>query len=791
MSYLSSKTKYGVFPLFAAATLVSQVANAQEAGQSQRIEEVVVVGASRTYSALSTTQSMNDQQSPITSILSTIDNLPGVNITEGDTFGFDDWSTTINLRGYQTSLSEQQVGTTIDGFPNGDSNYGGGAKANRYIDTMNSGGVEVNQGIAAIDTRTTESLGGTLNFTTNAPEEEERLRVQLVQGDFESQRYYGRYDTGRLFNDTTKAWVSLNHNEASDWMEGSAQNERDHFAAKFVTEMDGYTLTGYYAYDDVQEDNYQRITKGEFLEDPDSDRLNGNWTNTPYINQVYRQGWSTLRENRFGYLKLDIEPNENLNASFGLYDHQMEGRGDWIPPSIVDLVDDNGGPEYEVAGNLPVLGGSGIGAIYFINAAGEALTPDPSCESSITFPYGGAGPESDPLCYGQGAIPVQSYRHTHYQRDRTGYTADFDFTADVAGGENVIRGGLWIEDSTRLEFRDWHKLTDARVGIEFDQMPYWIQYDRDFNRETTMWYLQDEFSIGQFTLSAGLRRFDVDNTETDVFGVAAPESLNSRSDTLISGGATYQTPVEGLEAFIGYSENVKPLLDTVLEREGSAAADLEAEVAENIELGLRYVSPRFSGSAVYFDNEFNNRLEFFGPQIAGNIPNYTIGLAGRFDNVGGIGSNGFELAGTVELSDNWSLYASYTNTDATYIGTGLGADADAAIGLVAGNTVVATPETMWVASLDWTREQYFAGLSTKFVGDRFMDRANAVVADEYTVSDLYLGVSGESISDALESFEFRFVVNNLFDESYLGGIAAWGAWIGAPRTASFAMTVDF
>ena len=229
----------------------------------------------------------------------------------------------------------------------------------------------------------------------------------------------------------------------------------------------------------------------------------------------------------------------------------------------------------------------------------------------------------------------------------------------------------------------------------------------------------------------------------------------------------------------------------MLEREGTSAADLEAEIAENMELGLRFVSPRFNASAVYFDNEFNNRLEFFGPQIAGNIPNYTIGLAGRYDNVGGIGSNGFELAGTVELNDNWSLYASYTNTDATYIGTGLGADADAAIGIVAGNKVVATPETMWVASLDWTRDQYFAGLSTKFVGDRFMDRANAVVAEEYTVSDLYVGIDGDSISEALKSFEFRFVVNNVFDESYLGGIAAWGAWIGPPRTASFAMTVDF
>jgi iron complex outermembrane receptor protein len=135
----------------------------------KEVLEIITVGARRTFSAMSTTQSMSSQQSPITSILSTIDNLPGVNITEGDTFGFDDWSTTVNLRGYQTSLAEQQVGTTIDGFPNGDSNYGGGAKANRYIDTMNSGSVEVNQGIASIDTRTTESLGGTLNFTTNNP----------------------------------------------------------------------------------------------------------------------------------------------------------------------------------------------------------------------------------------------------------------------------------------------------------------------------------------------------------------------------------------------------------------------------------------------------------------------------------------------------------------------------------------------------------------------------------------------------------------------------------------------
>ena len=765
-------------------------AAAQESDIEQ-IQEIIVTGAARNYSALSTTQSMQDQQSPMTSILSTIDNLPGVNITEGDTFGFDDWSTTVNLRGYQTSLSEQQVGTTIDGFPNGDSNYGGGAKANRYIDSMNSGGVEVNQGIASIDTRTTESLGGTLNFTTNDPTEGQRLRAQVVQGDFDSQRYYVRYDTGRILNDTTRLWISGNHNEATDWLEGSAQNERDHLAAKFITEFnDQYTLTGYYAYDDIHEDNYQRVTTGQFTTDPDTDGLIGFLTDSPYINQVYRRGWSTLRENRFGYLKLDSQPVDGVNISVGVYDHQMEGRGDWVPPSIVDLVDDQGGSEYEIAGNLPVLGGSGIGAIYFVDNQGRSLSPAAGCESSITFPYGGAGPQSDPLCYGAGAIPVQSYRHTHYGRDRSGFTSDFDWTVSVGEGENTLSGGVWLEDSNRREYRDWHRITDPRVGIDFNEVPYWIQYNRDFNRDTTMWYIQDQFTIGALTLTAGIRRFDVDNNETDLFGVAAPESLNSDTDTLISGGATFVTPVDGLELFVGYSENAKPLLDLVLEREGSSGGNLEAETAENLELGLRYVAPRLNASAVFFQNEFENRLEFFGPQLAGNIPNYTIGLAGRFDNVGGIESDGFELAADYEISENWSIYGSYTNLDATYVGTGLGAGADASLGLIPGNQVVNTPDRMWVLSLDWTRDSYFAGVSSKYVAERFVGRANAQSTPDYNVTDAYLGFNGEAVSDLLQGFEFRFIINNATDESYLGGISGFGAWIGAPRTASFSMTVD-
>ena len=96
---------------------------------------------------------MRLQQSNITSVTSVADNLPGVSIQEGDAYGFDDWSSNVSVRGFQVTISEAQIGTTIDGFPNGTSDYFSGAKANRFIDPMNLGGVEVSQGTADIASR--------------------------------------------------------------------------------------------------------------------------------------------------------------------------------------------------------------------------------------------------------------------------------------------------------------------------------------------------------------------------------------------------------------------------------------------------------------------------------------------------------------------------------------------------------------------------------------------------------------------------------------------------------------
>jgi iron complex outermembrane receptor protein len=170
--------------------LMAPVQAAEES--EENMESITVVGRSVSYANNQTSDEMMKQQTSMTSVLAAIDNLPGVLINEGDTFGADDWSTSISIRGFQVDLSQQQIGMTVDGIANGNSNYGGGAKANRYIDTENLARVDVSQGTADIASRSHEALGGTLDFVTIMPGVNERLIVSTTFAEFDSKYYVCR-----------------------------------------------------------------------------------------------------------------------------------------------------------------------------------------------------------------------------------------------------------------------------------------------------------------------------------------------------------------------------------------------------------------------------------------------------------------------------------------------------------------------------------------------------------------------------------------------------------------------
>ena len=300
------------------------------------LETVTVVAEEpRTFARNIVSQPTLRQQSKITNVTSVVDNLPGVSVQEGDSYGFDDWSANVAMRGFQVTINDVQIGTTIDGFPNGTSDYWSGAKANRFVDPMNLGGVEVSQGTADIASRSVEALGGTFNYRTDDPAEERTYTASMTLGEYQGQRFFMRVDTGPIFGGNTRAWFAATRQGATDWMEGSALNEREHAAMKLVSSRGRVDLTSYISYDRIHEDVYQRLySESDFRANPRLDRLIGDWPGVPYLNQFYRRGWQTRRSNTFGYLKADWSLGEELSLSLAGYFHSNRGRGDWLPPYI-------------------------------------------------------------------------------------------------------------------------------------------------------------------------------------------------------------------------------------------------------------------------------------------------------------------------------------------------------------------------------------------------------------------------------------------------------------------------
>ncbi|GAC12236.1 TonB-dependent receptor domain-containing protein [Paraglaciecola chathamensis] len=781
-TYVPKKQSLIALSVLSAMSMTSLSAFAQEAEtqanakkQQEDVESIVVTGRNVSYANSAASEEMKKQQTSMTSVLALVDNLPGVLVTEGDPFGSDEWSTSISIRGFQLNLESQQIGMTVDGISNGNSNYGGGTKASRYIDTENLRGVEVSQGTADISSRSNEALGGTMDFTTILPALDEQLTVSATLGEQNARKFYVRYDTGEIAQDTF-AWLSLSTQQNDDYMDGSITNKRDHAEGKIISTIGEVDITGYVSYDDAEEYTYQRVYGlAQYEQDPLWDGLTEDWSGVPYQDQVFREGWVTERENFFTYLKADFAVGE-VDFSTNVYYHENEGAGKWIPYYIADVTDDGvGNPNSELDSSTTAFGGASQGLIYFVNRAGESLSPIAGCESSIGFPYGGGGAEIDPGCYEQGAIPVSSNRHTHYDKKRYGVNGDFTWHTSISDMDNVLRGGFWYEDYQREEYRDWHKTIDAATGPRFDNTPYWVQYDREFPVETLMYYIEDELDAGFAKFRLGAKQFKVDVAKEDQFVPENDLDVSSDSDVLISAGFVAPLPVNGLEVFGGYAENFAAVKDAVLERDDADVSTVEPETADNIDFGLRYSTPGFNASLTYYNIKFENRITFVSNEDVNGI-DFLESAAGGYLNDGGIESDGIEASIDYKITDTFGVYVSYTKNESTYTDD----DQD-----IRGKTVIGSPEDMAVISFDYAKNDFYAGFSTKYVGERFLDQANTQEVDSYVVSDLYMGKTAYDIGGSIESVELSFTVNNVFDEEYLGSIAPNAGWIGAPRIASF------
>ncbi|MDX3773889.1 TonB-dependent receptor [Chromatiaceae bacterium AAb-1] len=725
----------------------------------QDIEILSVTGKRLTYSNNTTDDAIKYGKAPIGNVLDLVNQLPGISIGQGDAFGGDDWSTTISMRGFNVNINDQQLGITIDGLPNGGSGYGGGSKANRYLDSENTAYVEVGQGTADIGSASLDALGGTLNFVSGNPLTAENLSVGVTGGAHNARRYYSRYDTGDLGGNTT-AYISLSDSFNNRWI-GTGSNgytDRLHGEIKTVTELENTTITARFSYDDTHEDNYNTVSLEQFYQNPQWDRLTNIWTGDPDIDQNFAEVWSTLRENSFFYIKIDTDLTRDLNLTVTPYFHLQSGRGDWMPPYHVRMEDDG---------------------------------------SLITYQYVDAQrqPILDPAADLTNATRVSSYRHTHYEKERYGLTSELKW--QLANHE--LRFGIWLEQQDRDESRDWHNVLDPKQYHYFDVTPYWVQYDRTYKTDTQKIYLQDQISWRDLTVTLGLKQFFVDVSRKDNLVASNTGRLDSDSDLLPSVGVVYRLN-DNYELFASYTENFKAISDAILET-NQDFAELEAETADNIDLGLRYFGDNLSLSVTYYNVTFDNRITFLQPGANQGVPDYLNELDGTYVNVGGIDSSGFEGSLNWRFNNSWSLYSAVTLNSSEYSQTVNGTILDEQdnpvknpAGIFKGDKVAGSPEKIYTLSLRYQGEAYRAGLTARHTGSYF-GAALGGNKDEIpasTVVDFYAGYQ-KSLSDTnlFKRLDVAFVVNNLNDESYLAGGQEGAYYIGAERTASFTLTVDF
>jgi iron complex outermembrane receptor protein len=201
---------------------LAAVANPDVRDDAAVLDAVNVVGTGETRQVQELGRDEIARQPAGSSPLKLLGKLPGVHFTSADPWGNYEWSTRLNIRGF----NQNQLGFTLDGIPLGDMSYGNhnGLHISRALIAENLGYVEVSQGSGALDTASSSNLGGTVRFASRGPQAERGATLAQTIGSDDTLRTFARYDTGDL--DGFSAFLSGAKHDAEKWKGWGPQDSR-------------------------------------------------------------------------------------------------------------------------------------------------------------------------------------------------------------------------------------------------------------------------------------------------------------------------------------------------------------------------------------------------------------------------------------------------------------------------------------------------------------------------------------------------------------------------------------
>ena len=711
-------------PVLAAETAVDAAADGGE------VQEIVVLGQGQARQVQELGAADIALEVAGISPLKAIDKLPGVNFQSADPFGTYEWSSRISIRGF----AQQQLGFTLDGVPLGDMSYGNhnGLHVSRAIISENVAQVEVAQGAGSLSAASTSNLGGTIEFRSREPADLFGIEASGTYGSEDTKRAYIRVDSGEIAPGGPRLALSYAWQDADKW-KGDGVQRQHQFNGRIVQPVGDGQFFGFVNYSDRRENDYQDLSAAMI------DRLGYDWDN-------FAKDWDlAVRVAHIAHNRGDTGVAPTNPAAGTVY------------PAPIQTADD---AYYDAAGlRKDWLAGVGVEAplneFWTLNAMGYYHGNE------------GRGMWFTPYVATPGGAPM-ALRTTEYEIERYGIVASSLFTL----GANRIELGMWYEDNDFNQARRFYGLGNTtgapdRSSLKFPTDPLLTQWEFDFNTQTLQYHVQDTLDLGAVQINAGWKGLRVINLATPIVrGSLAAGRTEAKDWFLPQAGLLFRLNGDN-EVFASYTENMRAFESSATggpfatTQAGFDALDLKPETSTTYELGFRTKSPRFQGVIAGYYVDFKDRIIAFanGSGIQGN--------PAILQNVGDVRSWGIEAAGTLRVTPELSLFASYAYNDSEYQDDVVNA-AGVVVAATAGKTVVNSPRHLAKGEISWDSGDFFVRVGANYTSKRYYSFENDAEVDGFVIVDASIGFR---FTDRLS---IQANATNLFDKDYVSTIGTNG-----------------
>jgi hypothetical protein len=736
--------------LLAASALASVLAGAAHAayaveadGGANSVSEVVVTMAKTTRSAVEIGAVESQKILPGVSPLKAIETLPGVLYVTADPWGNNEQNLSLFVHGFST----QQLGYTMDGVPLGDQQYGNynSLSPSRAISSENVDRVNLSSGAGALGVASTSNLGGAIETYSRDPSQERLFNLRETVGSYRTTRTFLRFDTGEFANGNS-AYISYLHHDARAW-DFNGHQRGDQVNLKYVHDDARGKFTAYVDWQNKVEPNEDATAFGNqqtaaaagftpysrpFLY-PDraactTTLTGGPGTPPPAQGNNFSNCFSAAqRTDILAYLKYDLKVASGVTWSNQAYYHYDYGRG-------------------IVAGPINQAGLPGLFATYFPGLVVGSPT-SPATLQNISNLFGGSGNE---------------VRTTEYRINRGGLISTLVWEL----GDHKIEAGGWLEHNEPAQHRAWYPFTEANNDLTpYDEprgQKAFTQYYAQFYVNDIQLHIQDQWRIlPNLLLQGGIKASLQDAqgkfliNQKNLPSVAVPVQYPSGSITsnewfLPQVGVLWE-PTEHEQVFANVQKNLRQFIPYgagsnfygfspwSLGTQGAFElfkSTVNPETSWTYELGARTrraldAGPISSveGQVSVYHVKFSNRLLNIAPF------NFINPGPAILANVGGVTTNGIDVAATLNFGEHFHLYDALSYSKATY-------DSDynsgtTVVGGVSMPVVVRTSGKHVPLTPDWQNKFIlgtdfgpFSGqLSGEYVGKRYVTYLNDLSVD--------------------------------------------------------------